>query len=192
MEAASIGQDPIYVPFDRSRNWGKGSPVLIDRGLEPFDEFGDEAPARSNRTRFLVLSAVIILALGYMIYAAFPGNALYFLTVSEFNELSEVQDGRVLRVSGKLVEGTFDRDGKSIDAKFLITDNDGDSPGATLVASYTGVLPDLFFNPHSELILEGSYGGNEVFHANAILVKCPSKYVDLEDELNSAQSPAQS
>ena len=165
---------------------------MIDRGLEPFDEFEDEAPARSNRTRFLVLCAVIILALGYMIYAAFPGNALYFVTVSEFNERSEVQDGRVLRVSGKLVEGTFDRDGKSIDAKFEITDNDGESPGTTLLASYTGVLPDLFFNPHSELILEGSFGNNQVFHANAILVKCPSKYVDLNDELNSAQNPAQS
>ena len=46
--------------------------------------------------------------------------------------------------------------------------------------------------PLSELILEGSYGGNQVFHADAILVKCPSKYVDLNDELNSAQNPSQS
>lgn len=183
-------QHPIYHSYNCATR--EGSLVLIDRGSEPIDEFGDKAPARSNRTRFLVLSAVIVLALGYMIYAAFPGNALYFVTVSEFNERSEVQDGRVLRVSGKLVKGTFDRDGKSIDAKFQITDNDGESPGETLLASYTGVLPDLFFNPHSELILEGSYRENQVFHADAILVKCPSKYVDLNDELNSAQNPVQS
>ncbi|MDE0825074.1 MAG: cytochrome c maturation protein CcmE, partial [Dehalococcoidia bacterium] len=80
---------------------------MNDRGIEPWDAFEDETPARSNKTRFLVLSAVIVLALGYMIYAAFPGNALYFLTVSEFNDNSDVQDGRLLRVSGKLVEGTF-------------------------------------------------------------------------------------
>lgn len=161
---------------------------MNDRGMEPSDEFGDEVHTRSNKTRFLVLSAVIILALGYMIYAAFPGNALYFLTVSEFSERSDVQDGRLLRVSGKLVEGTFGRNGNSIDSLFQITDNDGDSSSVTLMASYTGVLPDLFFNPHSELILEGSYGVNEVFHADNILVKCPSKYRDLEDELNSATS----
>ena len=161
---------------------------MNDRGMEPLDEFGDEVQASSNKTRFLVLSAVIILALGYMIYAAFPGNTLYFLTVSEFSEKSEVQDGRLLRVSGKLVEGTFGRNGNSIDSLFQITDNDGDSFSVTLMASYTGVLPDLFFNPHSELILEGSYGANEVFHADNILVKCPSKYRDLEDELNSATS----
>ncbi len=154
--------------------------------MEHFDPLGDEGPARSNRTRFLIISTVVILALGYMIYAAFPGNALYFLTVSEFNSNSEVQDGRLLRVSGKLVEGTFGREGKSIESQFQITDNDGDSPGITLQASYTGVLPDLFFNPHSELILEGSYGANRVFHADNILVKCPSKYRDLEDEVTSA------
>jgi cytochrome c-type biogenesis protein CcmE len=152
------------------------------------DEFGDEAQARSNKTRFLVISAVIVLALGYMIYAAFPGNALYFLTVTEFSERSDVQDGRLLRVSGKLVEGTFGRDGNSIDSLFEITDQDGDSSSITLQASYKGVLPDLFFNPHSELILEGTYGANQVFHADNILVKCPSKYRDLEDEFNSATS----
>ena len=175
-----------------SRTWGKGSPVLNESGMGPLDEFGDEVQTHSNKTRFLVLSAVIILALGYMIYAAFPGNALYFLTVTEFNERPDVQDGRLLRVSGKLVEGTFGRDGNSIDSLFQIVDNDGDSSSVTLKASYTGVLPDLFFNPHSELILEGSYGANDVFHADNILVKCPSKYVDLEDELNSAQNPVQS
>jgi len=170
----------------------EGKPVLNDRRKELLDDFGAEAQPRSNRTRFLVLSAVIALTLGYMIYAAFPGNALYFLTVSEFTSRSEVQDGRVLRVSGKLVEGTFGREGNSIDSQFQITDKDGDSSGITLQASYTGVLPDLFFNPHSELILEGAYGRNQVFHADEILVKCPSKYADLEDELNPAQNPASS
>ena len=168
----------------------EGKPVLDDRRNAPLDDFGTEAQPRSNRTRFLVLIAVIALTLGYMIYAAFPGNALYFLTVSEFTSRAEVQDGRVLRVSGKLVEGTFGREGNSINSQFQITDQDGNSPSTTLLASYTGVLPDLFFNPHSELILEGTYGGNQVFHADEILVKCPSKYVDLEDRLNSAQNPA--
>ena len=161
---------------------------MNDRGMEPLDLLDDEAPARSNGTRFLVLSAVIVLALGYMIYAAFPGNALYFLTVSEFNSNSDVQDGRLLRVSGVLVEGTFDRGDGSIEASFQITDKDGDASTGVLLASYTGVLPDLFFNPHSEIILEGSFGTNRVFHANAILVKCPSKYRDLEEVVASAAS----
>ncbi len=159
---------------------------MNDGGLQPLDPLDDDAPGRSNRTRFLVLSAVVVLALGYMIYAAFPGNALYFLTVSEFKTNTEAQDGRVLRVSGKLVEGTFGRQDDSIDSQFQIRDKEGDNQNIVLQASYTGVLPDLFFNPHSELILEGSYGANEVFHAENILVKCPSKYRDLEEEVPKA------
>ena len=46
------------------------------------ESFG--ASSNTNRLRFLILGTVVVLALGYMIYAAFPGNALYFLTVNEF------------------------------------------------------------------------------------------------------------
>ena len=161
---------------------------MNDKEVAPAGDFDGGVQPPSNKTRFVVLSIVVILALGYMIYAAFPGNALYFLTVSEFSSRTEVQDGRMLRVSGKLVEGTFGRVGNSIDSQFLITDKDGASPDITLHASYTGVLPDLFFNPHSELILEGSYGINQVFHAEEILVKCPSKYQSLEVEEPAASS----
>ena len=167
---------------------GEGSFVLDNRGMQSPDLIDDNSDGRSNRTRFLILAVVIILALGYMIYAAFPGNALYFLTVSEFNQKTDVQDGRLVRVSGKLVEGSFDRPEKSTQTHFQLTDKDSDSSGAILLASYTGVLPDLFFNPHSEIILEGSVGADHVFQADNILVKCPSKYQSLEEEEQSASS----
>ena len=138
---------------------------------------------RSNRTRFIIVATVVVLALGFMIWAAFGENTRYFLTVSEFNSRAEVQDGQMVRVSGMLVEGTFNRGEKSTLSQFQLTDKEGVSSGTALLeASYEGVLPDLFFNPHSEIILEGSYNSAGVFHANEILVKCPSKYVDLEEE----------
>ncbi len=143
-----------------------------------------DAGTRSNRTRFIIVAGVVVLALAFMIWAAFGENTRYFLTVSEFNNKTEIHDGQMVRVSGKLVEGTFDRGDKSTLSHFRLTDKDGESTGASvLLASYDGVLPDLFFNPHSEIILEGSYSADQVFHANEILVKCPSKYQDLDDQL---------
>lgn len=143
--------------------------------------------SRSHRTRFIIIAVVVVLALFAMIWAAFGENTRYFLTVSEFNDKQAVQgieDGQMVRVSGKLVEGTFDRPEKSTISQFQITDKEGAYSGSTmLLATYDGVLPDLFFNPHSEIILEGSYSGDGVFQANEILVKCPSKYRDLEDQL---------
>jgi cytochrome c-type biogenesis protein CcmE len=140
-----------------------------------------ESHTGSHRTRFFILGAVLALAVGYMAYAAFPANALYFLTVSEFMSSEEYRDGRVLRVSGKLVEDSFLREDGSTVSHFQLTDKDAPSD-TRLAASYVGVMPDLFFNPHSEIILEGRYGQNNVFEADSILVKCPSKYQALEDE----------
>jgi cytochrome c-type biogenesis protein CcmE len=144
----------------------------------------EETEGHGHRTRFLVLGVVVVLAFGYMIYAAFPGNALYFLTVSEFINEKDVQDGRTVRVSGKLVDGSFQREGNSTLSHFQLQDKEtGLAREQLLNASYVGVVPDLFFNLHSEVILEGSYGPDQVFQADAILVKCPSKYQSLQKDL---------
>lgn len=139
--------------------------------------------SRSNRTRFIIVAVVVVLALAFMIWAAFGENTRYFLTVSEFNSKAEIHDGQMVRISGKLVDGTFDRGNKSTISHFQLTDKEGVNAGsAMLQARYEGILPDLFFNPHSEIILEGSYTSDGVFHANEILVKCPSKYQDLDEQ----------
>ena len=162
---------------------------------------GEGASSRTNRIRLLVVGTVVVLALGYMIYAAFPANALYFLTVSEFMERAEVQDGQTVRVSGRLVEDSFQRQGNSTFSSFRLTDkeaptgnealtgNEAGAEAAQLRASYEGVLPDLFFNPHSEIILQGSYGADQVFQTQEILVKCPSKYQSLEEEYPADEYP---
>jgi len=145
---------------------------------------GEAGPGnQSHRTRFVILAVVVSLALGYMIYAAFPGNALYFLTVGELIDKTDVHDGRTVRVSGKLVADSFQREGRSTVSYFQLQDENGDPAGEYLSATYVGVLPDLFFNPHSEVILEGSYGQDQIFQTDLILVKCPSKYQSIQEEL---------
>ncbi len=135
-----------------------------------------------TRLRLIILGLVTVLAVGYMIYAAFPGNALYFLTVSEFMGDAEYRNGQVLRVSGKLAPDSFHREGTGTLAYFRLVDKEDAVAGPGLQASYVGVMPDLFFNPHSEIILEGSYGADDVFLTDNILVKCPSKYQSQDGE----------
>ena len=143
---------------------------------------------RSHRMRLIILAGVIGLAVAYMVYAAFPGNALYFVTVSEFLDDPKLHDGQTLRVAGALAPDTFRRDDGSTVSRFTLGDKEPDVPGLAagsprLAASYVGVLPDLFFNPHSEIILEGRYDAdNQVFATENILVKCPSKYQSLPAE----------
>ena len=154
----------------------------VPAGFVPEEELEEERSGRRTRNRLIILGVVVALAVGYMIYAAFPGNALYFLTVSEFMGGEEFQDGQVLRVSGKLVPESFQREEGGTLARFQLVDNEEAGGDAMLQASYVGVMPDLFFNPHSEIILEGSYTPNHIFETDSILVKCPSKYQSLEGE----------
>ena len=152
------------------------------------DSDADRSAWRSHRTRLIILAGVVALAVAYMVYAAFPGNALYFVTVSEFLNDPGLQDGQTLRVAGALAPDTFRRDDGSTRSRFALGDKRPDAPGLTagsprLQASYVGVLPDLFFNPHSEIILEGRYDAeHRTFATDNILVKCPSKYQSLPAE----------
>ena len=153
-------------------------------GLPPA---GETDPAASGsgisvKVRLILLGAALALAVGFMGYSAFPGNVRYYLEVSEFLAGAEYQDGRTLRVSGRLAPDTFQRAGGGTQASFQLVDKEGDGAGPRLAAAYDGVMPDLFFNPHSEIILEGSYGDGGIFQADNILVKCPSKYQSIEGE----------
>ena len=89
----------------------------------------------------------------------------------------------VNRAVGSLIRDSFTREaadgsGPTIVAVFLLEDN-----GQQVQATFEGALPDLFFNPHSEIVLGGTYGEDGVFVADRVLVKCPSKYQSLEVEL---------
>ncbi|MCY4555469.1 MAG: cytochrome c maturation protein CcmE [Chloroflexi bacterium] len=176
-------------------------------GPVPVAEYAAEAELersswRNHRTRLLILGGVIALAVAYMVYAAFPGNTLYFVTVSEFMEDPRLRDGQTLRVAGALAPDSFRREDGSTLSYFSLGDKQADVPGIApgspqVEATYVGVLPDLFFNPHSEIILEGHYDGHgEVFATDNILVKCPSKYQSMQSEnpdlIPGAAAPAQS
>ena len=53
--------------------------------------------------------------------------------------------------------------------------------GVQMEAQYDGVLPDLFFSEHSEIVLSGQLGPSGVFQSDRILIKCPSKYQSYDE-----------
>ena len=138
---------------------------------------GEEEQAISaNRFKILIGLLVLVTALGYFAFMAFQSATVYYYTVGELSELGPTVDGRMVRVSGKLVPDSFVREGASTLAHFALTDG-----SQTLHAAHEGVLPDLFFNEHSEIILEGDFKRDGTFASQNVIVKCPSKYVTEEE-----------
>ena len=137
----------------------------------------DDGLVSSHRIKLLIAFVVLVAALGYFAYKSLEGATVYYYTVGEMIDIGFTPEDRMVRVSGKLVPDSFHRAEGSILAEFNLTDG-----SENLSASHSGVLPDLFFNEHSEIILEGRYHPDGVFMSENVIVKCPSKYVALEEE----------
>ena len=126
----------------------------------------------THRWKVLIGLLVLIGALGYLAFVAFQSATVYYYTVGELKELEPTSGGNMVRVSGKLVPDSFFREAGATLARFDLTDG-----SETLHAVHDGVLPDLFFNEHSEIILEGNHTPEGAFESQNVIVKCPSKYV---------------
>lgn len=135
----------------------------------------DTHPNRSifnHKTKLLVALVLLIGALIYFGLIAFRGATVYYLTIGELNQQNPSENGAMVRVSGKLIPESFHRERNSRLAHFILTDE-----SQTLQAVHSGIFPDLFFNEHSEIILEGTYNSSHVFETATVIVKCPSKYI---------------
>ena len=138
----------------------------------------------ANKGKLFISLLVLVGALGYFAFVAFESATVYYYTVGEMNDVGATPEGKMVRVSGKLIPDTFNRSDRSTVAKFALTDGT-----ESLVATHTGVLPDLFFNDHSEIILEGTFGPDGVFASENVIVKCPSKYIAVEEEQGERSCP---
>ena len=145
--------------------------------MEEQDREDNKSRNVASRVKILVAFIVLVGALGYFSFLAFKGATVYYYTVSEIMVEPATVECKMVRVSGKLVPDSFSRAEDSTVAHFMLTDGDKIMP-----AIHNGVLPDLFFNEHSEIILEGSHAPQNAFDSQNVRVKCPSKYVAIADE----------
>ena len=136
----------------------------------------------SPRARLILFGVLIVAVLGFFATMALRNASVYYLTVSEIQAQGIVDDGSLVRVAGNLVDDSFVRLENGLDVEFAIRDEEGE----VLNVAYSGEIGQIFFNDHSELILEGAYGGDGVFSTEQLIVKCPTKYVNVQDNANEA------
>ena len=137
-----------------------------------------ERSVLAHRGKLFIAAGVFLLALGYLGFTAFQSASAYYLTVGELKAKGAAAYEQNLRVNGKLVPPSFERESEGTLVHFSLTDGQ-----ETIDAVYNGVVPDLFFNEHSEILLEGTYSPEGLFDAQAIIVKCPTKYQPVSENI---------
>ncbi len=120
--------------------------------------------------RFLIPSAVILIAAGYLVWSATRAAAVYYLTVDEVLIEGPAIAGKAIRVQGAVKDGTLVQDVPGPGISFVLTDNGLDIP-----VTYAGTPPDLLGysteDRYQDVVVEGAIDATGVLRARNLLVK---------------------
>jgi cytochrome c-type biogenesis protein CcmE len=128
-------------------------------------------------------------------------SAQYFVTVNELNLKGTGAVGQNVRVSGAIIGDSIEYDPASLTLTFTVADVPGDNTeiekqgGLAVVLHeavsdpnrdrlkviYKGAKPDLMRN-EAQAIMTGQMGTDGLFHADELLLKCPTKYEEAVPE----------
>jgi cytochrome c-type biogenesis protein CcmE len=130
--------------------------------------------AMSSTMKFLIGGVVVAVVIGVLIAVSFSGSTSDYLSIAEVRALGPDQ-ARDSRVAGEIVSDSVDWNTRELHLTFQIEDETG-----TLPISYHGPQPDMLVDA-VEAVVIGKYDTTEqVFEAEELLMKCPSKYEEQE------------
>ena len=154
----------------------------------------DTKAGSSSRMKFIIGGLLIVAAIVYLIYSSTAASAQYFLTVDEVALKGDEVYGRDLRISGAVIGESIEYDPQTLTLKFTVAHIPGDNdeieaqgglafvlheavtnPSALLEVEHNGPMPDLL-QDEAQAIMTGRLGEDGVFHADELLLKCPTKY----------------
>ena len=145
--------------------------------------------------KFILGGVLILVAIAYLIFSSTQASAEYFMTVDELKAKGPAVVGQNLRVSGAVIGSTINYDPKAMLLSFEVAQVPGDNATveaegglaavlhaavtdptrAHLSVSYSGPKPDML-KDEAQAIMTGHHGPDGVFHADELLLKCPTKY----------------
>lgn len=144
------------------------------------------------KTKAAFALVIVVGALIYFGFVAFQGATVAYHSVAQASDLGPTPQDRAIGIKGKLVQGSYVRSPDGLVANFRLRDEDGP---VQMPVRYSGEIGQVFFNEHSEIILQGALGGDGTFTAEQLTVRCPSKYLteaeraELDTQKNSEPRP---
>lgn len=148
-----------------------------------------------GRLKFIVGGLLIVSAIIYLIISSTKANAQYFFTLDELQSRGLSMVGQNVRISGAVVGDTIQYDPQSLALHFTVAnvpadnkqiealgglakvlhDAVTDSSRTRMQVIYNGPKPDLL-RDEAQAIMTGHMGDDNIFYADELLLKCPTKY----------------
>ena len=151
--------------------------------------------------KFFIGGVLILGAVVFLIWSSSAATSEYFLTIDELNAKGQTMVNKNLRLSGAVLGDTIQYDPQTLTLLFEIAHVPGDQSvideqgglaqalhmavldptRARIKVEYVGPMPDLLRN-EAQAIVTGKLGEDGVFHADELLLKCPTKYEEAVPE----------
>ncbi len=136
-------------------------------------------------TKFAVGAGIIVLSVAALMAQGVKQFGQYSLKPTELAARAEADPGFYdtgVKMEAKVVPGTIKRDAATQTIDFVVSDG-----GKQIPVTYRGLAPDTFTDQMEiEVVVEGRYGRDGVFHATTLLAKCGSRY---EAQYNNQGKP---
>ena len=137
-------------------------------------------PWLTPKRKLIAGGVILAVAFTAIIYVVTVNTGQFFLSVDEVFHKGPLLYGKDIRINGLVVPGSVVY-GDDRNVSFQILDAKKKA-GRALYVVFQGVSPGQFGVPSVEVVLEGSYEADEVFHATAIITRESRKYVPVIDE----------
>ena len=121
-----------------------------------------------SRRRLWIAGAVVLAALGFLVFQGLGTATLYFRTADEAVAQRDQLGDRRFRIEGDVVDGSVRQTGN--DVSFTLTSKSVEVP-----VRHKGDPPELF-RPGIPVVLEGRFEGQH-FSSDRIMVKHSETYV---------------
>lgn len=153
------------------------------------------------KPKFLLGFLLIMAAVVYLIVSSTKASAEYFMTVDELKAEGSSAVNKSVRLSGAVLGDTIQYDANTLTLTFEVAQVSGDNneieaqgglaevlhqavidPSRQRVkVVYIGVKPDLL-RGEAQAIMTGKLSEDGVFHADELLLKCPTRYEEAVPE----------
>ena len=153
------------------------------------------------KPKFILGFLLIMAAVVYLIVSSTKASAEYFMTVDELKAEGSSAVNKSVRLSGAVIGDTIQYDADTLTLTFEVAHVSGDNneieaqgglaevlyqavndPTRSRVqVVYIGVKPDLL-RGEAQAIMTGKLGDDGIFHADELLLKCPTRYEEAVPE----------
>ena len=148
-------------------------------------------PRRKSRLSVVLFVLLgVTIATGLVLYALRQNIDLFYTPSEVINgknddKTQKPEVGQRIRVGGMVVEGTVERDPKTLKVKFDLNDI-----GPSITVEYEGILPDLFREGQG-IVAQGVLKAPTLLEASEVLAKHDENYVppELGNKMKQVHKP---